>query len=228
MVIAHKQKFIFIPIQKTGSTSIREVLDKKYNCVEASSDNSSLIYNHTSACRLKLYFEEKKQYRFSNQDYWNWNEYFKFTFVRNPYARLVSQYNYFCKIGSNPQEVIDSNGDEFTYPIDYYNLCKEINKKTFKQFVQNNQNTFDVPYSKFCLEEFDFIGKTENMQTDFNKAIECINKNTKGVSMDTLVVPHYNKSSKKHYSDYYDDETKKIAEEFYGEDIERFNYKFGE
>ena len=108
MIIAHHQKFIFIPIQKTGSTSVREVLADKYNCVVASSDNSSLIYNHTSACRLKLYFEEQKQFPFSEQNSWNWKDYFKFTFVRNPYARLVSQYNYFCKIGSNPQEIIDS------------------------------------------------------------------------------------------------------------------------
>ena len=210
MIIAHKQKFIFIPIQKTGSTSIREVLADKYNCVSASSDNSSLIYNHTSACRLKLYFEEKKQIALSNLNVWNWNEYFKFTFVRNPYARLVSQYNYFCKIGSNPQKIIGLNGGgEFTYPTEYYNLCKEINKKSFKHFVQNNQNNFDVPYSWFCLNEFDFIGKTENMQTDFDKVIEKANKNLANAFTKKIIIPHYNKSTKKHYSDYYDDETKK-------------------
>ena len=224
MIIAHHQKFIFIPIQKTGSTSIRKVLNEKYNCINGSTDNCSLIYNHTSACRLKLYFEEQKQYRFSNQDHWNWKEYFKFTFVRNPYARLVSQYNYFCKIGSNPQ----TNKLGYTYMDDYYNLCIEINKKSFKNFVQNNQNNFDVPYSWFCLDEFDFIGKNENMQTDFDKVIEFVNKNCAKSFTKKISIPHYNKSTKKHYSSYYDDETKKIAEEIYGEDIERFNYKFGE
>ena len=94
--------------------------------------------------------------------------------------------------------------------------------------MQNNQNTFDVPYSWFCLEEFDFIGKTENMQTDFDKVIVLANKNNARAITEKISIPHYNKSSKKHYSDYYDDETKKIAEEFYGEDIVRFNYKFGE
>lgn len=228
MIIAHNQKFIFIPIQKTGSTSIRNVLANDYNCVKASPDNNSLIYNHTSACRLKLYFEEQKQNKFSNQDHWNWKEYFKFTFVRNPYVRLVSQYNYFCKIGSNSQKKINSDGNKFTYPTDFYNVCREINKKTFKNFVQNNQNNFDVPYSWFCLEEFDFVGKTENMQTDFDKVIEHINKNYIRAIQKNIKIPHHNKSTKKHYSDYYDDETKKIAEEFYGEDIVRFNYKFGE
>ena len=228
MIIALYQKFIFIPIQKTGSTSIRESLYKNYNCVEASTDPTSLIYNHTSACRLKLYFEEQKQFPSSEQNLGNWKDYFKFTFVRNPYARLVSQYNYYCKIGSNPREVIDSNGDKFTHTTEYYNLCKEINKKSFKQFVQNNQNNFDLPYSWFCLDEFDFVGKTENMQTDFDKAIEHINKNNTRAITETISIPHYNKSTKKHYSDYYDDETKKIAKKFYGEDIERFKYKFGE
>jgi hypothetical protein len=227
MIIAHIQKFIFIPIQKTGSTSIREVLADKYNCVAASSDKTSLIYNHTSACRLKLYFEEQKNNQFSKQDAWNWNEYFKFTFVRNPYARLVSQYNYICKIGSNPQKVTDSNGDEFIYCTEYHNSCKEINKKSFKDFVQNNQYHFDLPYSSFCLDEFDFVGKTENMQTDFDKVIELIRKNNAKTLMKNISIPHLNKSTKKHYSSYYDEETKKIAEEFYGEDIERFNYKFG-
>jgi hypothetical protein len=227
MIIAHHQKFIFIPIQKTGSTSIRESLADRFNCVVTSQDVNSMIYNHTSACRLKLYFEEQK-YLNNTEHSWNWNEYFKFTFVRNPYARLVSQYNYFCKIGSNPQEVIDSNGDDFTYPTDYYNVCKKINKKSFKHFVQNNQNHFDVPYSWFCLDEFDFVGKTENMQADFDKVIECINKNNAKAVTKKINIPHYNKSTKKHYSSYYDEETKKIANEFYGEDIERFSYKFGE
>ncbi len=228
MIIAHHQKFIFIPIQKTGSTSIRGVLEDRYNCVEASPDNSSLIYNHTSACRLKLYFEEQKQFPFSEQNLWNWKDYFKFTFVRNPYARLVSQYNYFCKIGSNPQNVTTSNGNDFTYPDEYYNLCREINKKSFKGFVQNNQHNFDVPYSWFCLNEFDFIGKTENMQKDFDKVIAHMNKKYATRFSEDIIIPHYNKSTKKHYSSYYDGETKKIAEKFYGEDIERFKYKFGE
>lgn len=228
MVIAHYQKFIFIPIQKTGSTSIRKTLNKNYNCVTGSPDNLSLIYNHTSACRLKLYFEEQKNKPFTQHDHWNWEEYFKFTFVRNPYARLVSQYNYFCKIGNNPHTIKGKNGRDFTYPSEYYNLCKDISKKSFKDFVNNDQNTFDVPYSWFCLDEFDFVGKTENMQTDFDKVVELANKNCTNAFVKNISIPHYNKSTKKHYSSYYDSKTKKIAEKYYGEDIELFGYGFGE
>jgi hypothetical protein len=228
MIIAHNQKFVFIPIQKTGSTSIRESLDKKYNCVEGSSDPTSLIYNHTSACRLKIYFEECKTTgdpRWS----WEWDEYFKFTFVRNPFARMVSQYNYFCKIGNGPKTVRDSNGDDFTYEDVYYNLCKRMsNEKSFSDFVKNEDyhKNLDVPYSWFCLDEFDYIGKTENIQTDFDQIVERINKNSPYSIQETIIIPHLNKSSTSHYSEMYDEESRKIVETLYSDDIDRFEYEF--
>lgn len=228
MIIAHNQKFVFIPIQKTGSTSVRESLDKNYNCVEGSSDPASLIYNHTSACRLKIYFEESKTTgdpRWS----WNWNEYFKFTFVRNPFARMVSQYNYFCKIGNGPKKVKDSNGDDFTYEDVYYNLCKRMsNEKSFSDFVKNEDyhKNLDVPYSWFCLNEFDYIGKTENIQTDFDQIVEYINKNLPGSIQESIIIPHLNKSSSSHYSEMYDEESRKIVETLYSVDIDRFEYEF--
>jgi hypothetical protein len=142
---------------------------------------------------------------------------------------MVSQYNYFCKIGNGPKKIKDSNGDDFTYEDEYYNLCKKISdEKSFSDFVKNEayHKNLDVPYSWFCLNEFDYIGKTENIQTDFDQIAEHINKNNPGSIQENITIPHLNKSSSSHYSEMYDESSRKIVETLYSDDIDKFEYKF--
>lgn len=75
MIISHKHKFIFIEPKKTGTTTLRSVLTKKF----------------TDECSaLKKHRHENIQYYSINPEILE--EYYIFSCCRNPWARLVSFY----------------------------------------------------------------------------------------------------------------------------------------
>ena len=140
--------------------------------------------------------------------------YFSFCFVRNPWDRLVSQYKY---TGA------------------YWLKIAAIEDHSFESYIKNLVIT-GIPFSRhrypkkadaewgqlqFIYPGMDFVGKFENLQKDFDVVCDRI-----GIPLQEL--PHENKTEHKHYTEYYDDETREIVAEKYAKDIEYFGYDFGE
>ena len=142
-----------------------------------------------------------------------YEQYFKFAFVRNPWDRIVSCW----KNKSNP-----------VHSQEYPHSCfVEATNKTFNEFIDLLQgdafgeDRHISPQVFFFPPDLDFIGKFENLQEDFNIVCGKI-----GIPRHQL--PHINKTEHKHYTEYYDDETRQIVAEKYAKDIEYFGYEFGE
>ena len=137
---------------------------------------------------------------------------FVFTFVRNPWDRLLSAHTYL------------TGGFGNLYDTKFGKSLSSDFKYFVKNQLKNNLNwihfrsLFEYIHR---IDAFDFVGKVENYQKDLNILCDKI-----GIPHSEL--PHINKSNHKHYTEYYDDETRSIVAEKYAKDIECFNYKFGE
>jgi len=137
--------------------------------------------------------------------------YLKFAFVRNPYDWVVSWFFYRKR----------KNNINNTRGIDFKNWLSDENSTAYNEKgLGLNVSQFDfIQGSHDC--KLDFIGRFENLQEDFNIICDKI-------KIPQQNLPHKNKSKHKHYTEYYDEETKSIVAEKYAKDIEYFGYKFGE
>jgi hypothetical protein len=145
-------------------------------------------------------------------------EFFKFTFVRNPFERLVSAYEYLKRGGK-------SAGDrEFSERV----LSRY---KSFDTFVQEwltpetamRLNHFR-PQSSFLTDRegellVDFVGRLEQMERDFARVVRTL-----GVEVE---LPRLNRTDGgRDYRRRYRDRTREIAASVYAEDLQRFGYVF--
>tara|TARA_R110002167_G_scaffold366019_1_gene592663 strand:+ start:205 stop:807 length:603 start_codon:yes stop_codon:yes gene_type:complete len=200
MRISHKHKFIFLAVPKTGSTTIRRCLDS-YSDIHSINDPEGPLHWHARPPELKEYFEEQ---------HWNWDEYFKFTFVRNPWSRAVSMYVFRGRKTINEISIAFPGLGQWIVDCSPENFRKYLKHKPYTTGRQ-------MIYVNGC----DFVGKIENLQQDFNTVCDK-------VGIPQQQVPHKNKTKHKHYTEFYDNETRELVAEKYAEEIEYFGYKFGE
>lgn len=198
-MINHKHKLIFIHIPRTGGTTIERALcGRDWFNIHAPS-------KHLTAHSAKKIYAEY------------WEEYFKFTFVRNPWDRMVSllKYGSFYGVSLGDRNIINTEN--------YFTNFKKVeyDQRYFNENQFNNHNPIkESVYQNIFGTEMDFIGKLESLEGDLSK-ICSINK------MKCAKLHHAEKSlNRKQYRKYYDTKTRQLIEEKYYKDIKLFNYEF--
>lgn len=162
----------------------------------------------------------------------SFKHYFKFSFVRNPWDRLVSCYeNKIVYVRENDDEAASFSRGAFWVKYPNYDL----KNMSFEEFVQMVIRQPDEEY--FCDEHFksqhcffaghkmDFIGRFENFQNDLN---ELVGKLGLPPHYGELAKKKYNQSKRSHYTDYYDDQTRRLVAQRYAKDLHLFGYKYGD
>lgn len=183
LTISDSHRFVWFRVAKVGTRSILYVLNEHH--VPLDVNDYEILYN-------------PKDYQ----------GYFKFAFVRNPWDRVVSAYCNKVLTKGHPafKECFDKG---FEYFVDFI-ASKDLRHADAHIRLQT---------SLIPVDEMDFIGRLENFDEDLNHVMEKI-------GIEEVAIPRNNPSEHEHYSHYYTARTKRIIAEKYKRDIKVFGYKF--
>lgn len=199
VIVNHEQKIIFVHVPKTGGQSVTRALGGK------TMDFST---------HAPLFAAD-------NPDY------FRFGFIRNPWDRMVSLYHFLCQknfkeTDNFKQPEVRAAGFKIWLTRHEFYMQEDYKLPLGESWVVGGQG--DLPPMQqrsqlFWLEGCDFIGRFENLQSDFEKA--C---GQAGIKAATL--PHMNRTEHKHYREYFDQESRDFVALHFGADINLMGYEF--
>lgn len=219
-MISTSRKFIFIHYPKTGGNSIQKSLLEysddalvptrftSRSGYKEDFDTYNSKYRTHKHSTLHNYRQELEPSLFKNL--------FKFTTIRNPWDRMISYYF------SPHRQTSKWSREKFiefvnkVSPLRHFTVSKS-NFRTVRKF-----NKLRYRFKRPCKRlnaEIDYIMKFENLEDDFKTV--C-NK----VGIPETPLPVINRSTRKHYSRYYDEELVKLVGNRFWEEIEFGCYSF--
>lgn len=203
-LISVEKKFFFCHIPKCAGTSIVSSLP--------TGKKSKGKPGHITCNEMKKLFETSNLV---------WNDFFKFTFVRNPWALEVSHYFYGKKIESMYKRgLMKPRKDQHVGK-----LCTNL---TFDEYIKHQINNSPEPSgvvlsawiddpAGVCM--VDSINKVEHINSNYMDICSLI-----GVPVNNI--KWKNKTTHSDYKSYYNTETADYIRKKYEYDIDRFKYTF--
>ena len=198
MVVCHTRKIIFIHIPKTAGSSIEHLLrDEGRYELEFIGVRNGRSTHHYMGIELKMILKEL------------YPKYYKFSFVRNPYDRIISEY-FWCRIKDVGYK-FNKTFDEF---LDYVEDVIK-NKKFFKPI----ENDHFIPQYSFLFFNNKLLVNNIFKYEDIETIVPLIKKKLKI----NTVLQHLNKSNKNEIT--LTDQQKERIYNLYKNDFQTFNYE---
>ena len=211
-MICRKRRIIFIHIPKTGGTSVENLFwpVDKYQRTERNlwMGFKRPMFNKYQTGGLQHLTASLVQREVGSRMF---AKCFKFAFVRNPWDKVISQYLSMYK----RKDLRDFIGMDSESSLKEYLHC--ISKTSHVQWQE--QYKFIDDDDGWNL--IDWVGRFEEISADIDiiRTFLGFDKCEK--------LPHANKSSSRiHYSNYYDSESKEVVGQMYAKDISRFGYVY--
>lgn len=209
-LVNNNYKFIFFHLFKCGGNSLRKVF------TEHAKGGQELLGVHCQPRDLKNHFDCRGQAAMDR-----FEEYFKFTIIRNPFDFLLSTYHYVRKFPSHYMHDDCIKMEFKDFPKYYRKLMKEHIKSR-----PHGANRLTYLYDWILDEKgepfMDFVGKLENINNDTKIILEKI-----GLPPNVEVpIINVNKMNNKPYREVYDAKTRAYVEKHFAKDLEYFEYEF--
>jgi len=144
MPIIKEYNLLFIHIPKTGGSSIENLFgiygipnpNILWDLKEENINGIQMALQHFTPEVLRERLGEK------------YNDYFKFTFTRNPYNKILSEFSWKTRSTN----------------MNYFN-------QWLPEYLKNIDTDHKLPQTEYIDDTVDFIGKLENYQEDFNSML---------------------------------------------------------
>ncbi len=215
MRISHLNKFIFFSFPKTGSESVRSLLDpysEIKDVLYSERSDANPFYSHITPLETLAEFEKRD---------WDFYGYRRLSMVRNPWARLVSIYE---MIYRHPlKKYYRPSFKHWLFTIDNKDRGgggKDSDR--WRKYGTYSVNNFicDVHGKRLVSD----IIKLEDIEIELPLLMKKLNL----PHLEDIKLPHINKSPRRKasYISYYDDESIEYVGDFYHDEIKEFNYEF--
>lgn len=197
MLISHKLKFLTIDIPKTGTRSYRETLEPLgvLDIIGQPGAAMDAFYQHTKATKLLTEFNDRG---------WDWDSYYKYVTIRNPWARYGSYLQWAKNVhehcSTQPYENL-SGVQKNIYKI-FDNIFKKtkLNDQKILRILINNEDSQEKYFVHDREIIVDHIARFEDIKQEFAALCKKVGL------LNNVEFKHSNSGGDYNYKDFYNQE----------------------
>jgi len=196
------------PIRRaTAAIKVKYLLDFVFVHINKTGGSSveralGIPFQHRTAVELRDHLGTRR-----------WESRFSFTFVRNPWDKVSSHYHY--RVKTNQTEL-------GRHPIPFAEWVVRAYGERDPRYV--DQPRMFMPQVDWISDAdgrimVDFVGRFERLRSDFDEVCRRLDLRDRSL-------PHVKRSGQDDYRRLYDAEARRVVEDRFAPDIERFGYGF--